>query len=240
MLNAAYPYRASTPWGPLAATAVSVGVLITSLLSIAIVVVGVALWLGISAGDTWLTLIATPIQQAMLVLLTWYAATRYGGQPREILALRAPAGGWKTYVVWFGLFVAGVAIMNVAVHLSGAGSNKEDLKPFEEMFKSSGWFVALLMVGVGAPLSEELLFRGFLFPAIAQRAGVIWATLVTSGIWASIHFYSTVGMIQVFVLGLLLSAILVRTGSLRVTIVVHGLYNTGLALLMMAGLGGWL
>ena len=45
-----------------------------------------------------------------------------------------------------------------------------DLRPFVQLFATSDWLLALLVIGVGAPLSEELLFRGFLLSALAQLA----------------------------------------------------------------------
>lgn len=240
MFSGPPPYVPVTSWRPFAGLGMTIGLLISSLVPVALLVLGAKL-LGFSASMVWLTMLATPLQQILLVGMTWWAAGLYDDRPSQVLALRAPPQGWKTYAVSFAVFVAGVMAMNLAITAIDPSSNKDDLKVFEEMFKSGGWWLALLMVGVGAPLSEEFLFRGFLFPAIAKsRAGVAGATLITSGVWASIHFYSVLGMIQVFVIGLLLSWILVRTGSLRVTMVCHGLYNTGLALAMLAGLGGWL
>ena len=42
-----------------------------------------------------------------------------------------------------------------------------DLRPFVRLFGEQ-WVLALLVVGIGAPLSEELLFRGFLLSALAR------------------------------------------------------------------------
>ena len=42
-----------------------------------------------------------------------------------------------------------------------------DLRPFVRLFGDQ-WVLALLVVGLGAPLSEELLFRGFLLSALAR------------------------------------------------------------------------
>jgi hypothetical protein len=42
-----------------------------------------------------------------------------------------------------------------------------DLRPFVGFMTGPDWLLALLVVGIGAPLSEELLFRGFLLSALA-------------------------------------------------------------------------
>jgi membrane protease YdiL (CAAX protease family) len=82
-------------------------------------------------------------------------------------------------------------------------------------------------VGIGAPLSEELLFRGFLLSALAQTRLRFWGAAVVSTLaWAVLHAgYSAVGLAEVFAIGLLFSWLLWRTGSLRVPIVCHALYN---------------
>ena len=43
-----------------------------------------------------------------------------------------------------------------------------DLRPFVRHAQRAEWVLALLVVGIGAPLSEELLFRGFLLSALAR------------------------------------------------------------------------
>ena len=41
---------------------------------------------------------------------------------------------------------------------------------------------------IGAPLAEELVFRGQLFAALARsRAGFSGATLITSALWSLLH-----------------------------------------------------
>ena len=55
-----------------------------------------------------------------------------------------------------------------------------DLRPFVQLF-GERWVLALLVVGIGAPLSEELLFRGFLLSALAgSRVGFWGGALITT------------------------------------------------------------
>ena len=84
-----------------------------------------------------------------------------------------------------------------------------------------------LAIVVGAPLSEELLFRGFLLSALAQsRLGYFGAALLTTLGWTVLHAgYSGLGLIEVFLAGLLFSWLLWRTGNLWVPIACHAFYN---------------
>jgi membrane protease YdiL (CAAX protease family) len=80
---------------------------------------------------------------------------------------------------------------------------------------------------VGAPLGEETFFRGFLLPGLrATRLGQLGAVLVSSVAWASIHFqYDFYGMVQIFGVGILLGYARLKTGSLWLCMVMHGLLN---------------
>ena len=105
---------------------------------------------------------------------------------------------------------------------------------FEEFIRSDAWWLAVLVIGLGAPVMEELLFRGFLFPALAQtRIGLIGAAVSTSAGWAALHAgYSSLGLIEVFAVGLYFSWLLVRTGSLRVPMFCHAAYNLAVVALL--------
>ncbi|MDF7826078.1 type II CAAX endopeptidase family protein [Pontiellaceae bacterium B12227] len=75
-----------------------------------------------------------------------------------------------------------------------------------------------------APVYEELMFRGVLFPYCVKRAGLVPATLAVSVLFALMHFH-----LPSFVPLLMLSAALCltyrRTGSLWTSIGVHMIFN---------------
>src|SRR5262245_60819149 len=108
-----------------------------------------------------------------------------------------------------------------------------DLRPLLQLL-SAEWALALAVVGLGAPLSEELLFRGFLLSALARsRLGFARGALVTTSLWTALHAgYSLAGILEVFTIGLFFSWLLWRTGSLRVPIVCHALYNALIVLVL--------
>ena len=82
-------------------------------------------------------------------------------------------------------------------------------------------------VGIGAPISEELLFRGFLLSALARwRAGFWPAAIVANVAWTSFHLgYSAAGLLEAFLGGLFFSWLLWRTGSLWLPIIGHAVTN---------------
>ena len=74
---------------------------------------------------------------------------------------------------------------------------------------------------------EELLFRGFLISGLRPtRLGASGAVLASALLWSAIHGqYDLYGMASIFALGVLLGAARVKTGSVLVAIVMHGLSN---------------
>jgi uncharacterized protein len=83
---------------------------------------------------------------------------------------------------------------------------------------------AILIV---APISEEILFRGFLLPGWADswlRPG--GAIVLTAAIWASLHTqYDWITMLDIFGIGLLFGWIRQRSGSTLATIILHFAQN---------------
>lgn len=165
--------------------------------------------------------------QAGIVILTLIAARLFGGSWQSTLALLPARGGWTTYAGGFGVLVAVVMAYSVFSYLMAPDSMLSDLGPFIGMVRSDLVALLALVAVVGAPLSEELLFRGFLLSALAKtRLGFFWGALITTAAWAALHFnYSLLGLGAVFVTGLTLSWLLWRTGSLWVPIFCHALYN---------------
>jgi CAAX protease family protein len=172
--------------------------------------------------------------QVVAVALTLVASVALGGNPRDVLALRKAPSGWRAY--------AGAVVAMVALQVALAGLTYSlvehdmlaDLRPFVGLVRGPYWLLAAAVLGVGAPLSEELLFRGFLLGALAKGPLGFWgAAVVTTLLWTCLHAgYSLVGLAEVFAIGLLLSWLLWRTGSLWVTIFCHGLYNSLVALVL--------
>lgn len=226
MLTRAFPYppayRARSGWNPLLAAVAAV-----------IIYIGAASLGGLvlaSASPTddpsGLIGIELVIQTAMIAF-TIFAAGLFGGLRADTLALRAPANGWRD--VLYG--IAAITIASGAYTLMGLLLFRDDLlgdlRPFWAIMQSPWWWVLALVAVVGAPLSEELLFRGFLQSALAKtRLGFANAALITTAAWTMLHAsYSIVGLGEVFLVGLVLSWLLWQTGSIWVPIVCHAVYN---------------
>ncbi len=236
-------YRPETGWGP--AVAILAVIAIVGLSSLTAVLVA-SLLPGsepdaATAMQSFEDQVLLVVQQATMVGLTIAAAFMFASTPRDALALRpVPKGSLApSFVIQLVVSLAYTAL----VFAIAKDAILNDLMPFIAALRGEHWVLLSLAVAVGAPLSEEFLFRGFLLSALAKTPlGFLGAALVSNAAWTTLHMsYSVYGLIDVFLVGLVLSWLLWRTGSLWVTIICHGLYNSLiLAGIFLANNNGWL
>ena len=81
-----------------------------------------------------------------------------------------------------------------------------------------------------APLAEETLYRGILHRSLANRMGVLGGALLSSVIFASLHFYDWYGLASVATFGFICALTYQSTGSLINVVALHMLYNTSITL----------
>ncbi len=89
----------------------------------------------------------------------------------------------------------------------------------------------LAIVGTSlAGLFEEIIFRGFYMKFFRSKFSFIWANIITSLLFAAVHFLNIamqgiVQLLMLFVLGLFLGYIYEKTKSLWVPILIHIVFN---------------
>jgi hypothetical protein len=105
--------------------------------------------------------------------------------------------------------------------------------------ESGTLWLALVAIIVAAPITEEFVFRGFLFRGWSRsRLGVGGAIVLTSVAWAAMHIqYDWLGMAEICGLGLLFGWLRHRGGSLITTLAMHAVYSTA-AMIQVAVLAG--
>lgn len=194
----------------------------------------------------------------IVAALGWWLAGKRGGRAAEVLGLRWPnltVLGWAALVasfilVMYAAITAIVFIFHIDMSQYTPGPDGQSPKTGsagavkEAMFDIANepWVFALVFpaIAIGAPLAEEVIFRGQLFSALSQtRLGVAGATLLTALMWSLMHLtepWLSIGLI--FVMGLVFGYLIYRFGSLWVTIVCHGIWNGFYALLIFFVLGG--
>ena len=104
------------------------------------------------------------------------------------------------------------------------------------MEPQSVWMLLALLVlaMIAAPAAEEILFRGILLPLLMKRLGAGPAVVLSSALFALIHFHVP-SFFPLFVLATGLALAYIYTGSLWAPIVMHALFNgMNLAILLLA------
>jgi membrane protease YdiL (CAAX protease family) len=105
---------------------------------------------------------------------------------------------------------------------------------YEDLRSADTRLAAIATSVVGAPVWEELLFRGFMLPPLAKtRLGFSGATIITTLLWTAIHWYSWPGSLTIMISGFALSYLLWRTGSILPSIALHGLLNAIFVVLVL-------
>jgi len=96
---------------------------------------------------------------------------------------------------------------------------------FANMGQQHEYILAFIMLVVIAPVAEELLFRGYLFGKLRKYAPLWISILITSLLFAIVHFAWNVGL-DVFALSIVLCLLRVVSGSLWPSIMLHMLKNS--------------
>ena len=90
---------------------------------------------------------------------------------------------------------------------------------------TGGWAVVLVVaVVVGAPLMEELLYRGLALRSLRARLGIRVAVAVGAA-WFAVAHLQPVQFLGLFVFGLVLGVCAERTGRLGMSMLAHAAFN---------------
>ena len=97
------------------------------------------------------------------------------------------------------------------------------------------WFIVLfIVVVIGAPLVEELVYRGFIQGGLQNRIGSTWALIIASA-WFTIVHLEPIEFPGLFAIALVLGLCYRRTQRLGLSIVTHLAFNaTGLLLVVLS------
>ena len=108
-----------------------------------------------------------------------------------------------------------------------------------EVMYAAGLPLQLLCLGVVIPIGEELMFRGLLFKRFRERQR-FWYSAVCSSVFFSFMHTNTTQTIYAFLLGLMLSYLYEKFGSLKAPALLHITMNTVSVLLTELGGFRWI
>lgn len=150
------------------------------------------------------------------------------------LSLRGLAGRLLIGLL-YGLLVFGVSAL-LEFLLAQIGIHQTQGMIYQSVTRASpGEFGLVLLAGaVVAPLVEEIYFRGYVFRAYLDQKGLGQAFLFSSGLFALVHL-DLPALLPIFSVGLLLSFLYYRTGSIVPGIVAHAVNNAAALTLLYLG-----
>ena len=115
--------------------------------------------------------------------------------------------------------------------------------PFDQFFArpSDAYLTVAFAVTLG-PLMEELFFRGFLYPVVARRLGVLSGILLTALPFGLMHYlqYRSWGAVLIIILvGVVLTTVRAMTKSVASSFLAHVGYNGTLMVIAAVATDGF-
>jgi membrane protease YdiL (CAAX protease family) len=166
-----------------------------------------------------------------LVLLL--AVVAHNSSWRELGLALVPAKKFFRYGIMGGLvLLAVIFLLSVPIEILNP-----DLEPqaYEEMLRTvqgAGQFLLLLLMGaVLAPISEELFYRGMIYPLARYSLGTLGGAIVAGLIFGLAH-WDLWRAIPLAIGGAILCYLYEKSGSIWTTATAHGIWNGVMTLLV--------
>jgi membrane protease YdiL (CAAX protease family) len=145
--------------------------------------------------------------------------------------IRATADGKARKPLVFFLGGCGLSFL---VALLTSRMKTPDQMPVEELFKYRTTAILFMAMAVlVAPLVEETLFRGYLYPLFARSFGITPSIVITGTLFGLMHGAQlgwTVSLVSVLiVVGIVFTVVRARTGSVFASYMMHLGYNSLIA-----------
>ncbi len=203
------------------------------------------------AGSNEAFLLETVLTAPPMLFVTWLFVRYLDRRGLGSIGLRRPEGGRGKAAVQVLTTVLGVsALLGVWLALTAALAEVQFgglSQPFRE--PSAGWplpqvlFLALLLLGflIQGGL-EELVVRGYIYRALKERWRPWLAALSSSLLFSLLHAtnpgVSWIALVNIVLAGLVLAAMVERSGSLWSATLAHGVWNWGVACLLSLPVSG--
>jgi membrane protease YdiL (CAAX protease family) len=122
----------------------------------------------------------------------------------------------------------------IFVAIASSRVKNVDHVPIQELFKSrTGAMLLMAMAVFVAPLVEETVFRGYLYPLFAKSLGILPGILITGALFGLMHGAQlgwTWGLVGLLTLvGVIFTFVRARTGTVVASFLLHLGYNSMIA-----------
>ena len=151
---------------------------------------------------------------------------------------------WHTYLLLIGIGV--ISLFGIQYFIGAVDKFLEVIKyPIDNdlpVINPTGWgtyFASLLLLAVIPAIEEELIFRGIIFNGLRSRFKDYQAMLISALMFAVMHA-NLQQFVYPFLLGIIMAWIVMRTGSLVSSMIVHFTNNAiVVTLAFITNMTGW-
>lgn len=179
------------------------------------------------ADKTLIIILVSGILPAHLItlLIAWCAVTRFG----KFSAIKTLRLSWNgRMAVWQSISLA-IVLFGMAWLLTlWFGGKETELEKLVNSSRAAALIIAFLAVAT-APIVEETIYRGIVYPAFERVAGALPAVIVVTLMFALPHvpqYWPNVGVISsITLLSVVLTVVRARTGRLLPCLVIHFVFN---------------
>lgn len=145
---------------------------------------------------------------------------------RRVFFLNKPKNAsfiFKGIGLWFCALV--ISLIYAAIAVRFLPEEKELVKTFDYLFSNTVLLEQLLLIGLMPAITEELLFRGFIFSSFIENMSPAKAIIISSAMFAALHL-SLLKFVPTFLLGVVFSYTVYKTRSIYTSMFLHFLNNT--------------
>jgi membrane protease YdiL (CAAX protease family) len=197
-----------------------------------------------AAKAAYVTLTQTLMWLAVFVFLFAVSEVRFGQRFWHALKWRDLRLEGVSRAKGYLACLLGGSVFAFLIQLASGLTPREKELPIEELFKSreSVQLIAAAAILV-APLAEETFFRGFLYPLFARRMGIFAGVMLTGALFGMMHggqldwSWERVGLLTV--VGVVLTYVRARTGTVLAPYLLHLGYNSILFVVFFFAPGGY-
>lgn len=186
-------------------------------------------WLAVGQSGLWLGMLGA----------VWYAARYKGYGMRADFGLSVAWTDVPLGLVGLAAQWAIVPLVYLPLRLVVDFSSEDISKPARQLTDRAagpvGVLLLVLIVGIGAPIVEEIFYRGLVQRSMIRRIGPVWGITATSLLFGAAHF-EPLQFAALAIAGALFGILAYRTGRLGPSICAHMVFNlTAVIALLVAG-----
>ena len=166
------------------------------------------------------------ISEGVMLAAVWAFGIRKYRARWQDLGLRRPDAGWSFMLPLLALVgsLAFTGIYTSVITTLGPDALRPPSLPEDVLGEGLPKLLNASVIVLLGPFTEEVFFRGFLLAALVPPLGAARAAAISAAVFAAAHLAIGI-MVPIFVTGLLLSWLYLRTRSLWPPIAAHAAQN---------------